>query len=46
VGKETSYNAGDIGDVGAIPGSGRYPGGGNDNLLHNSCLKNPMNKGV
>ena len=24
-----------------IPGSGRSPGGGNDNLLQYSCLKNP-----
>ena len=29
------------GDVGWIPGSGRPPGGGNDNPLLCSCLKNP-----
>ena len=28
VGKESACNAGDIGEVGSIPGSGRYPGGG------------------
>ena len=27
--KESAYNAGDIGDVGSIPGSGRSPGEGN-----------------
>ena len=32
------------GDVGSIPGSGRSPGGGNDNLLHYSCLGNPMDR--
>ena len=26
-------NAGDAGDEGSIPGSGRSPGGGHDNLL-------------
>ena len=26
------------GDVGSIPGSGRSPGGGNGNLLQDSCL--------
>ena len=25
-----------------IPGLGQSPGEGNDNLLHYSCLKNPM----
>ena len=24
--------------VGSIPGSGRYPAGGHDNLFQNSCL--------
>ena len=32
-GKETSYHAGDIRDVGSIPGSGRSPGGGHGNQL-------------
>ena len=27
---------------GLIPGSGRSPGGGHGNPLHNSCLENPM----
>jgi len=32
--------------VGLIPGSGRSPGEGNGNLLQNSCLGNPVDKGV
>ena len=31
-------NAGDIKDVGLIPGSERYPGGGPGNPLQYSCL--------
>ena len=34
------------GDVGWIPGSGRSPGEGNDNLCHYSCLGNPMDRGA
>ena len=30
-------NAGDKGDTGLIPGSGRFPGGGNGNSLQYSC---------
>ena len=29
-----------------IPGSGRYPGGGNGNPLQFSCLENPMDRGA
>ena len=29
------------GDVGSIPGSGRYPGRGNSNPLQYSCLEIP-----
>ena len=43
--KNPPANAGDIRDVGLIPGSGRSPGGGNDNPLQYSCLENPMDKG-
>ena len=32
------------GDAGLIPGSGRSPGGGNDNPLQYSCLENPMDR--
>ena len=31
VGKNPPANAGDTGDAGSIPGSGRSPGGGNGN---------------
>ena len=39
-------NAGDITDVGSIPGSGRSPGGGHDNPLHYSPRENPMDRGA
>ena len=39
-------NAGDVRDMGSIPGLGKYPGGGHGNPLKNSCLENPMNRGV
>ena len=32
------------GDVGLIPGLGRYPGEGNGNPLQYSCLGNPMDR--
>ena len=38
-GKESTYNAGDLG---SIPGSGRSPGEGNGYSLQCSCLENPM----
>ena len=31
-------------DTGSIPGSGRNPGGRNDNPLQYSCLENPMDR--
>ena len=34
------------GDSGSIPGSGRSPGGGNDNSLKYSCLENPTDRGA
>ena len=39
-------NAGDAGDSGSIPGSGRSPGGGLGNTLQYSCLGNPMDRGA
>ena len=39
-------NAGDIKDVGLIPGSERYPGGGPGNPLQYSCLENPTDRGA
>ena len=35
-------NSGDAGDLGLIPGSGRFPGGGHSNPLQYSSLENPM----
>ena len=44
-GKEPPANAGDVGDVGSIPGSGRSPGGERGNSLQYSCLESPMERG-
>ena len=38
--KNLPANAGDAGDVCSIPGSGRFPGGGNGYPLQYSCLEN------
>ena len=43
--KNPSANAGDAGDSGSIPGSGRSPGGGSGNSLQCPCLVNPMDRG-
>ena len=43
IGKESAWNAGDLG---SIPGSGRSPGEGNGNPLQYSCLENPMDRGA
>ena len=45
-GKEPTANAGDLRDVGSIPGSERSPGEGNGNLLQYSYLENPMDRGA
>ena len=42
--KNPPANAGDIRDVGSIPGSGRSPGGGQP--PPSSCLENPMDRGA
>ena len=44
--KNLPFNAGDIRDVGSIPGPGRSPGGGHGNSLQYSCLENPMDRGA
>ena len=44
--KNPSANAGDIRDVGSIPGWGRCPGGGHGSPLQSSCLENPMDRGA
>ena len=42
--KNLPANAGDIRDVGSIPGLGRSPGRGHGNPLQYSCLENPMDR--
>ena len=41
VGKESACNAGDLG---SIPGLGRFPGEGKGYPLQYSCLENPMDR--
>ena len=45
-GKNPPANAGDIRDLGSIPGSGTSPGGGPGNLLQYSCLEIPVDRGA
>ena len=45
-GKESACNAGDTGGASSIPGSGRSPGGGNDDPLQHLCLESPMDTGA
>ena len=44
--KNLPANAGDLRDIGLIPGSRRSPGEGNGNPLQYSCLENPMDRGA
>ena len=46
VGKASTCNAGDTGDMGLISGLGRSRGVGNGNPLQDSCLENPMDRGA
>ena len=39
-------NAGDIRDIGSIPGSGRSHGGRHGNPLQYLCLENPTDRGA
>ena len=43
---QPAYSAGDTGDVGSIPGSGRSPGEGNGNPLQYSCQEKPTDRGI
>ena len=43
--KNPSANVGDIGDVGLIPGSGRFAGGGHGNPLQYFCLEKSQRQG-
>ena len=44
--KNLPAKAGDAGDVGPIPGMGRFPREGNSNPHQYSCLENPMDQGA
>ena len=44
--KKVPTNARDARDVGLIPRSGRFCGGGHGNPLQYSCWKNPMDRGA
>ena len=44
--KNPPASAGDRGDVGSIPGSGRSPGGGHGSPLQYSCLENSVDRGA
>ena len=44
--KNLPANAGDIRDMGSIPGSGSSTGGGHGNPPQYSCLENPMDRGA
>ena len=43
--KEPARNAGDLRDIGSIPGLGRSPGDGHGNPFQCSCLENPIDRG-
>ena len=45
-GSEVKASASSAGDLGSIPGLGRFPGEGNGNPLQYSCLENPMDGGA
>ena len=44
--KNPPAKAGDVRNVGSVPGEGRSPGGGHVNPLQYSCLENPMDSRV
>ena len=44
--KSPPVSAGDVRDVGSIPGSEGSPGEGNGNPLQYSCLENPTDRGA
>ena len=45
-GSEVKASASNAGDLGSIPGLGRFPGEGNGNPLQYSCLENLMDGGA
>ena len=45
-GADSNASVCNVGDLGSIPGSGRFPGEGNGNPLQYSCLENPTDGGA
>ena len=45
-GEEPACQCRSVRDVGSIPGLGRFPGGGNGNLIQYSSLENSMDRGA
>ena len=45
-GSDSKESAGNVGDLGSVPGSGRSLGERNGNPLQYSCLENPMDRGA
>ena len=45
-GSEVKASACNAGELGSVPGLGRFPGEGNGNPLQYSCLENPMDGGA
>ena len=45
-GSEGEKSACNVGDLGSIPGLGRFPGKGNGYPLQYSCLENSMGRGA
>ena len=44
--KNPTASAGEVRDVGSIPGSGRFPGGGRGNPLQYPCLEKTVDRGA
>ena len=44
--KNPPANAGDVRDMGSIPGWGKSPGEGHGKPLQYSCLEHPMDRGA
>ena len=45
-GSDSKESACNVGDLGSIPGLGRFPGEGNGKSLQYSCLENSMDRGT
>ena len=45
-GSDDKESACHVGDLGFIPGLGRFPGGGHSNPFQYSCQENPIDRGA